>query len=559
MEIKIELGDVFYNAGVVGLIKILEHAGQEVSLEDNYISFSSEILSNIPQYYFNFFIDNYKHSTSWGGITTFQIPTVDMIDEKSLEKLNKHIEFVKKALTSNSYKNTYPLIKEAPHVIEQLIPQLKQIKLKKKESIEDVKYQIQEILQILREINEYLNFPETKKYIIPRNIIYSIIQNYWGGVSFLHKKSNVKDMYEELYNYFISPIEANLEEKKDEEKYNKYKYQCFTCENKFAKLGDAFELTWINKTGVDSGRKSSHFWNHQSDSYICSICNFIYACIPAGFISLNGKGIFINENTSTKSLKNANSLILYKETGRLSIDELEEQAFGKIMETVDYTSVGDIQKEIQNIQIVKLDSENTQRPYSFNMISRERMEVVKKNKKNLSFLVGKRIKDGKEYISPYQQVIKRIYHNQNQFDFIYYLFKLVIRENLQNQYGVIKNIIIINNNQLKGGKEQVHYKQINNYQYYGKLLNDQYKGDSAGKLVGITHRLLNALKVKNSHRFMDTLINAYMYKNQKIPMDFIQALQDDSKFQTIGYAFLLGLQGGEIKNEENKGAEVENE
>lgn len=556
MEIKIELGDILFNAGVVGLIKILEHAGQKVNLEDNYISFSSEILSHMPQYYFNFFIDNYKYSTKWGSITTFQIPTVEMMDEKSLEKLNNHIEFVKKTLSSNSYKNTYSLVKNAPHNIEQLISQLKQINLNNNESIEDVKPKIQEIIQILKEINEYLNFSATKKYIIPRNIIYSIVQNYWSGVSFLHKQSNMKDMYEELYKYFISPIEASLETMKNEEKYNKY--QCFTCGNKFAKLSDSFELTWINKTGVDSNRKSSHFWNHQSDAYICSMCNFIYACIPAGFISLNSKGIFINENTSTKSLKNINSLILYKETRRLSSDELEEQVFRKIIDSIDYASVGDIQKEIQNIQIVKFDAANTQRPYSFNMISKEVLEIVQKNKKNLSFLLGKRIRNGNESIFPYQQVINRIYHNQNQFDFIYYLFKLAMKEDLRKQYSVIKNIIIINNNQLKGGKEQVQYTQINNYQYYGKLLNDQYKGDNTGKLVGITHRLLNALKVKNSHKFTDTLISAYMYKNQKIPMEFIQVLQDDSKFQTIGYSFLLGLQGGEIKNEENKGAEVEN-
>lgn len=47
---------------------------------------------------------------------------------------------------------------------------------------------------------------------------------------------------------------------------------------------------------------------------------------------------------------------------------------------------------------------------------------------------------------------------------------------------------------------------------------------------------------------MDTLLNAYTSKKQAIPVDFIQALQDIDKFQTIGYAFLIGLQGIELSN-----------
>ena len=42
---------------------------------------------------------------------------------------------------------------------------------------------------------------------------------------------------------------------------------------------------------------------------------------------------------------------------------------------------------------------------------------------------------------------------------------------------------------------------------------------------------------------METLIQAYSYKKVAIPTVFVQALSDQEKFQTIGYAFLLGLQG----------------
>ncbi len=53
---------------------------------------------------------------------------------------------------------------------------------------------------------------------------------------------------------------------------------------------------------------------------------------------------------------------------------------------------------------------------------------------------------------------------------------------------------------------------------------------------------------------MDTIFQAYSYKkNEKlsIPTFFIQGLNDIEKFQTIGYAFLIGLNGYE-KSEDEK-------
>jgi len=558
MDIKLELSDFMYNAGIIGIMNILGYSGAGVSSEKNAIHFSSELLEKFSESYFGYMCEKYENSTSWFGIVNHSLPDINQIDEKKLEDLNKHIEFVKKTLQSNSYKNTYNLIKNAPYDIENLTLRLKKITKKKAETIKDVFPQINEAFDVLKNIVDYLKTPEAKKYIIARNVSYSIVQQFWEGVSFLHKKSNKKDMYEEFDNYFIVPIQKYLLEKQDEKKYSKYKYHCFTCENKFSKLGSAYELTWLNKTGVDPSRKSSHFWNYVSDAYICPLCNLVYACIPAGFTTVKGKGIFINQNESMDAIKTVNQFALYKDPNIQSIDDLEERSYFEILDIVSHAKDASAKKEIQNIQIIKLNSStdskhNNQRPYTFNVLSKEKLNIIAQNKKQLSFLVGKFAKEGKDYIPIYQEVTKRLYNDQSQFDLIYRLFKLFLQK-LFYELPAIKAIIIINTSSDKGGKETMYYKEINKFQNYGKKLRDSYvRGDKEGKISGITYRLLNALKVNNAERFMDTFINAYMYQNDKIPYDFVQALQED-RFRTIGYAFLLGLQGEVTKDneEENK-------
>jgi len=85
-------------------------------------------------------------------------------------------------------------------------------------------------------------------------------------------------------------------------------------------------------------------------------------------------------------------------------------------------------------------------------------------------------------------------------------------------------------------------EDLNKIRSYGYYLKKEYQSQET-KLNGISYRLLNALKVKNPSKFMETLLQAYSYKKLSIPTIFTQILNDEKKFQTIGYAFLLGLHG----------------
>ncbi|KRU26833.1 CRISPR-associated protein Cas8a1/Cst1 [Clostridium sporogenes] len=557
-NIKLELSDWLYNAGIVGICKIFDQNDDYYEKHKNYIVFDESLLENFEEKYFNYFINKYEKFTSWYKIVSIEDKLInfskDTVDEKYIEKFNKQIEYVKTKLKSASYKSGYEVIANKELDLLKEEQNLKKIKKTKKQSMEDVIPMIEEQNELLQEIIKYLKKEEVKRIIMAKNIIYDVIAKFWSDVSFLNSSNNKKSMYKEYKNYFLDDCINYIHEDKE-----KFKHTCFSCENKIAKLSKpaSYDLTWVNKMGVDMSRKSSHFWNFYGDTFICPICNLIYSCIPAGFTILKDKGIFINENSNIDTLIKVNNTAIDNNT---TFQELEEKSYFTIAENIKQSEFERSNKEIDNIQIIKLDSNNERRPYSFNVISKNKLRIIYNNRKNLRLLISKNAKIGDgSYINLYSEVIKRLYNNENLFDLISQLFYLKLGDKFKG-LSYLKNIIKINNSFLGGimGKK-VYYKKIDEIQKLGFYLRKDYENKKAdNKINGITYRLLNALKTKNSNRFMDTLLNAYMYIGKLIPTEFIEGLKDEAKLQTIGYAFLLGLQGDNFKLEGNEKEEVVN-
>jgi CRISPR-associated protein Cst1 len=113
--------------------------------------------------------------------------------------------------------------------------------------------------------------------------------------------------------------------------------------------------------------------------------------------------------------------------------------------------------------------------------------------------------------------------------------------------GVQKNIIKIKKD--KGGDRME--KQINSARYHGFELQQTYfrKGKDK-KVETIIYKSLSALKIKNSSRFADVLLNAYMTVNMPVPYVFVNALKSEDELCALGYAFVLGLKGEGKSNDE---------
>ncbi len=114
-HIKLRLADWLYNAGVVGLVNVLQHAKDEVNIMGQEVIFKTVALEGIEEKYFKYFIDTYEKSLSWYKIVSFEYfitkyedENFETFDEKALDVLNQYIGSgaksgtIKYYLTSNS-------------------------------------------------------------------------------------------------------------------------------------------------------------------------------------------------------------------------------------------------------------------------------------------------------------------------------------------------------------------------------------------------------------------------------------------------------------------------
>lgn len=563
--IRLEIQDWLYDAGLVGVANILRENDIYYEVGLNYIEFDSNIMENFQELYFKYFYSKYKKFTSWYRIVSFEDYIEKMreegIDLNDIKTINNQIEYMKDKLKSNSYKSGYTIINDKSFNMLEKEKKLKKLPIEDLEKLKDKADEVREQVETIEEVINYLNKENVKKIIIAKNIIYDVIAKFWSDVSFLNRTSNNKNMYDEYKNYFINPGVDYLELNQ-----SNFKYDCFICDNRLSKLSKpiAYDLTWLNKIGVDMSRKTSHFWNLNGDSYICPICNFVYSCIPAGFTVYSNKGIFINENSNAESLIAMNRLSLANIS---SIEELEHESYFNIANAMEQSSIDGSIKEIENIQIIKLNAENESRPYTFNILSKEMLQVIKKNKNMLRPLIKARVKIGRKngrdiYLNLYSEVLRRLYSNQKQFDLIYKLFSVSLSKKFNNtannsSYGKFDNLIYvgmiikINNNYLGGAMREKYIgdKKLFAIRQLGYSMRKAYESKGAlNKIGGISYRLLNALKTGDTNKFMNTLVNSYMYLNKEIPTVFIEMLSDKDIFRTIGYAFLLGLQGEDVNS-----------
>ena len=117
--IVIRSEDWLKNAGIIGLYRILEEEESDekssISLEEDQIRFSAELLQNFSEKYFRYFIKQYKNVLSLyrtlnfkENISQFKEKNYENFGKEDLEKLNEHVENVKKYLKSNLIPATFP-------------------------------------------------------------------------------------------------------------------------------------------------------------------------------------------------------------------------------------------------------------------------------------------------------------------------------------------------------------------------------------------------------------------------------------------------------------------
>ena len=539
MEIKIEIGNWQYNAGIVGLVSILDNFQKNsVRFEENSIYFDSKELENFEEKYFNYLIKVYEKTLSWHKIVSFENKISYFkgkeIDENDLKEINTYIKDVlKKYLKSNSYVAAYDFIDGNIDPIKEE-KNLKPITLKKNEKISDKAEEIKDVLNKIEDIIKYFSSENGKKYICGKNLIYTIIKNGWDGVSFLYRQTKEKDIYKDFKNYFITPTIEYLESDK-----TKYKYNCFVCDRNIKNLDNDF--SFLVNTGFDTNRKLSHVWDFNNDIAMCPICKLVYSCVPVGFTYVYGSGIFINSNTNAEELIRINS--------RIKSEIYREESISEIYKILNKELQEDIKYELEDIQLVRFENEK----YFFNILSKNMIRVLINSKADFNKIENVFYKLNGENYSLTDDVTRKILNNENLFNLIHKIIYSKISGDSQYLSEIaVFSTIKINFRLLKerGYMENKEIDVLARARSAGSKLKDRYNSKgSEHKLQGICYRILNGIKTNNISMTMDTILNCYLYCDESVPKIITEMMSEEETFKEIGYAFVSGLLS--IKYDEN--------
>ena len=564
-KIKIYLSDWQFNAGIVGLYNILEFAGDEIIKGEDYIEIDIDQLERFEEKYFNYFIDKYKETTPWYRIVNYkhimeshENNMFQNFNIESLSYLNDYIRMTKDYLTRNNYVKVYPFIKSDKDIVS-LVKELKPIPVKKTDKIENKIDEVKDRFKTLNEIIDYCNSEDGKKYIAAKGVIYNVINNGWNGICFLNPQTKELDVYKDYKEYFVDTAVAYLKADR-----SKFKYNCFICDRKMANMKN--DLSFLNETGFDVARKTSHVWEFANDVAICDLCKLVYSCLPAGFVYAYDKGIFINSNTSVENILRVNSR-LRDDVLKIKDDNNRSLTYWAQVNAINEQHSSKVQYELQDIQIVRYENEK----YRFNILSKDILKVIRESKKEIDSLLNTGYKEIGTYFNIYDMTIDRLLNNYNMFTLIHKLlvYRITKSQSITTYYhmGDVMNLNIINVNYLKGveGVDKVKQNRelVKKARAYGYYLRQEYlKKDpdaDKNKIRGVSYRLLNALKTRNAEMFMHNIITSYMYIGEPIPKDLTIALESEEDLGIIGYAFVTGLNGGDYKeNIESGGKESEN-
>ena len=554
---KVSLDTFLYNAGIVGFIQVLENSKSEKDkdyiIEGQNLSISKKFLqkSDLSQLYIDGMIKKFGDKTRIYKTIKYIEHIIDSkeIDE---ETFKEEMNFIITSLEADGIKTSYKVLKKDKIQIniEEHINEVKNI-------IKDKNYDINEIKKYLKKILKDFKNDKIKQTLLMKNIIHNKIKLFWKDKAFLSKNNSDKDLKEVFNHAFEEPLKNMIGDKKE------YKYNCITCNTKIQKNMDT---TFLFEVGVDTGRKKSAFWNCNPDSFICPLCNFIYACSPIGFIEIgNNNLVFVNYNDSIEYLIKMNSSEEFKE----NIKSKNEKYlfYNKIIQKILSIKT----KELNSFQVITRNDKH----YSSNIIGKDALQVIQNRKSDLKFISSFSVKTSNdEYINMFEECLDNILNFRNQW---FLIFKILKNDNKNSRviYSVLFSILQIQITQKNIHKEGgIMKKKINLSYFAGKSgyemrkiiigvnndmnLSEEENKEADNKLRGLVYQLINAVYTNNRDIFFSNITRLYTGMNISIPSVFTNIFEDDEYFKEIGFAYILGLKGAYDKGKENKNEQGEN-
>lgn len=613
MKTKIYTREWFYNAGIIGFLRILEHNQKDfVTIGENYIEFDTKYLKDFAQDYFQYFFDIYNVAKK----TAERIETSFCKIENYLEEANHNEkdgdgkEIQKKIKAEKKYIKA--ILKSQLDKIKKIDEEIYDVMQQQYEQIEqaNTKQELENIKEILKKEIEKPKINER----ITMNLFKSILsKNYFGQPSFLNVVktslsyqeqqdvmykdyiSNIieTDFLQEIINgtYQIEQIKKYIEQQNPElltkemlqiyqtirKKYieknksleelqnyiqEKVFSTCYMCENEHTITANYSESNFA-PLAISSDNMKNFFWNQNAEFPVCDICKLILFCIPAG-ITTTTKVIkeqgqtkykekeiltFVNYDTSIEELKQNNNYF----SARAKRDKNMENPYSDLILNIVEQNKKISNWQLENIFIVEFETE-------YGAYSRMQYFNIKRYvAKFFAQYANTMLTPIKDY-SYKLQIIDNILKNKE----IKYIINDKLREELEKDkpfgfYSYLASKIRVTLHLLKkeGNDVEEEIKKNNAkltvvYNLGMDMHRDLKKKGEENKIIGYAHKMLNSIRAGNKKELMDAILRIHISMGKGVSPIFIEIMKDTNiDFEAIGDSFLAGLIS-EKKEEENK-------
>lgn len=614
MKIKVYLNDWFYNAGIVGFLRILEANDDEFAIKrNNYIEFDTESLRKFHKYYFRYFFQKYNVAENVENRTKNSFDYLENNIEVILENKDKEKERKDKIKSNKKYikdtikkqldkikkidENTYEEMKEQYERIEKSSTKQEIIEIKEKliSDIEKDNINKRLTLNLFKSIlsNTYYGQPsflnviktsisyEGQQELMYRDYVSNIVETgFINGImkndysieqikEYIEnaKESNITQEMEKIYSKIEKDYIGRSKTIEDIQKYLKEKVikSCSMCENEIGLTTNYSEGNFV-PLAISSDNARNFFWNQNVKMPICDVCKLILFCIPAGMTTItktikeNGEYrekqllSFVNFDTKVDMLYKTNINFGNKSRYENKNENPYSELILDIVEQDKQVSIW----QLDNIFVVELEVEYGaySRIEYFNIKRYISLFFKDYAKKTLSKIWDYRYK---------LQIVDYIMKNKD----IKYIINDRLRAEMSKEEakGAKKNgynsflatqIRMILNNLKKEGKEVEDIKKNNDKLYViynlGVQIHEELKSKGEdNKLDGYTYKMLNSIKAENKKEFMDIVIRLHIAMVKDVSPIFIETMQTTGlDFESIGHSFLAGLISNKYEKKEEE-------
>lgn len=598
MKTKIYLNDWFYNCGIVGFLKILEHnENQFATKKNNYIEIDTENLRDFNKYYFKYFYDRYNVAESVKNRTNYAFEYLENNIETPLEneeekqrkdkiKTNKKYikDIVKKQLdkikkideqTYNEIKEQYDKIDKENtkqgiiEIKEKILEKIRKENINKrltlnlfKSILSNTYYGQPSFLNVVKtgltyEEQEKLMYKDYVSNIVETGFIQDIIEGKYNIEEirqYIEKtkiEGNITKEIEKIYSKIEKDYIGKNKEVEEIQKYLKEKViqRCSMCENEIGLTTNYSEGNFV-PLAISSDNARNFFWEQNVKMPICDICKLILFCIPAGITTItktvkeNGdykeKQLlsFVNLDTSVEKLYKTNMNFGNKSRYENRDGNPYTELILDIVEQDKQVSTW----QLENIFVVEFEAEYGaySRIEYFNIKRYVSRFFIEYSEQTLS-----KIRDYRYRL----QIVDYILKNKD----IKYIINDRLRDELNkentngyNSFLATRVRMILN--LLK--KEDIEMEEIKKSDAKLKVLynlgiqmhEDLKRTGEENKIDGYTYKMLNSIKAGNKKQFMDIVIRIHMSMGKDVSPIFIETMQTEGlDFESIAHSFLAGL------------------